>query len=154
MGASRTRSAPAQVSDLDPLAGFAPHERSSPYVDLIGPLLSRSSKEGTEFALRIDHRHVNTRGFAHGGVLSTLADVALGYASATNQDPPARLVTASLTIDFAGAVQRGETVIASVDVQRVGRRLGFANCYLRSAERRIARASAVFANVSTLLDRR
>jgi hypothetical protein len=36
-------------------------------------------------------------------------------------------------------------LIATVDVQRVGRRLGFANCYLHCAERRIVRASAVAA---------
>lgn len=107
------------MADSDPLAGFTPHSRSSPYFDLIGPLLSHHTEAGIEFALRIDDRHLNARGFAHAAVLTSLADVALGYTAASSQDPPANLVTASLTIDFAGSVR---------------------------GDRRIARASAVFAN--------
>lgn len=128
-------------------AGFTPHERTSAFFDLIGPLLSRRTEAGLELALVIDDRHVNARGLAHGGVLAALADVSLGYATSYSQEPPTRLVTASLTIDFAGSVESGEIVIATVDVQRVGARLAFASCYLRCGERRVVRASAVFANV-------
>lgn len=129
-----------------PPPGFAPHDRTSPFFDLIGPLWSRQTDSGLELALAIDERHVNARGLAHGGVLAALADVALGYATSGSQYPPVRLTTASLTIDFAGSVKNGETIIATVDVQHVGRRLAFANCYLRCGERRVVRASAVFAN--------
>jgi acyl-coenzyme A thioesterase 13 len=128
--------------------GFTPYERSSPFFDLIGPLLSRRGPAGPEFALEIDERHVNDRGFAHAGVLSAVADVALGYATAFSQDPPVPLLTTSLTVDFAGRVAPGDTLVANVDVQRVGRRIAFANCYLSVNDRRIARASAVFANVA------
>lgn len=130
-----------------PPPGFSVHSRQSPFLDLIGPLWSRRTDDGLEFALAIDDRHVNARGLVHGGVLAALADVALGYAASSSQDPPAKLITASLTIDFAGSVELGETVVASTDVQRVGRRLAFANCYLRSGDRRVVRASAVFSNV-------
>ena len=125
---------------------FAPFARTSPFLDLIGPVLSRRVDSDTEFALAIDDRHVNARGLAHGGVLASLADVALGYATALQEDPPVRLITASMSIDFAGPVEKGELVVARVDVQRIGRRMAFANCYLSCDERRIARASAVFLN--------
>jgi acyl-coenzyme A thioesterase 13 len=128
--------------------GFEPHGRISPFDDLVGPLLSRAGPDGIEFALRIDERHLNARGFAHGGVLATFADVALGYSAAYEGVPPAKLITANLTIDFVGAVREGELVVATVDVQRVGKRMAFANCYLASDGRRVARASAVFANTS------
>jgi acyl-coenzyme A thioesterase 13 len=126
---------------------FAPFERTSPFFDLIGPLLFRRTEDDIQFALSLDERHVNARGFAHGGVLAALADVALGYTAALERDPPARLITASLTIDFAGAVSKGDLLVAMVDVQRVGNRMAFANCYLACDGRRVARASAVFANV-------
>lgn len=129
-------------------AEFVPYERTSPFFDLVGPLLSRRGEDGIQFALGIDERHVNARGSAHGGVLAALADVALGYTAALASDPPARLITASLTIDFAGAVSEGELVVATVDVQRVGSRMAFANCYLACDERRVARASAVFSNAN------
>jgi acyl-coenzyme A thioesterase 13 len=93
-------------------------------------------------------RHLKTRGFAHGGVFAALADVALGHTAALQSDPPARLIPVNLTIDFAGAVSESELVVATVDVQQVGRRMAFANCYLACDQRRVARASAVFANAS------
>jgi acyl-coenzyme A thioesterase 13 len=127
---------------------FAPFERTSPFFDLVGPLLCRRDRDGIQFALMIDDRHLNARGSAHGGVLAALADVALGYTTALTTEPPARLITASLTIDFAGAVSPGELVVATVDVQRIGSRMAFANCYLACGARRVARASAVFANAS------
>ena len=127
---------------------FTPYERSSPFFDLIGPLLSRRGPEGMEFALEIDGRHLNAKGFAHAGVLSAVADVALGYATAFSQDPPVQVLTTSLTVDFAVRVALGDLLVATVDVQKVGRRIAFANCYLSVEARRLARASAVFANVS------
>jgi acyl-coenzyme A thioesterase 13 len=136
------------MTTADPLDGFSPHERSSPYLDHIGPVLSRRTDNTIEFALTIDERHVNARGFAHGGVLAALADVALGYATSGSQDPPARLTTVSLTVSFAGAVGLGETLVARVDVQHVGRRIAFSNCYLTSGDRRVLHASAVFANAT------
>jgi uncharacterized protein (TIGR00369 family) len=90
-------------------------------------------------------KHTNARGFAHGGVLLTLADVALGYAAEDSVDPAARLITASISADFAGSAKLGDWVEARVDVQRVGGRMAFANTYLYIGERRVVRASAVFA---------
>jgi uncharacterized protein (TIGR00369 family) len=132
------------TAGFSPPPGFERHDRTSPFLDLIGPLWSRHGESGLELALAIDERHVNGRGFAHGGVLAALADVALGYAASSAEEPPARLITASLTIDYVGAVRSGQTVIATVDVQRVGRRLAFANCYLHCGDQRVVRASAVF----------
>ncbi len=128
--------------------GFLPSERSSPFLDLVGPLLSRACAEGPdEVALVIDERHLNARGFAHGGVLSALADAALGWAASRSKDPPAHLITINLTIDLASAARAGDAIIAKVDVQRVGTKVAFANCYLEVDERRIAHASGIFANV-------
>jgi acyl-coenzyme A thioesterase PaaI-like protein len=78
-------------------------------------------------------------------VLLTLADVALGYAAEGSVDPPARLITASISADFAGSARPGDWVETRVDVQRVGVRMAFANAYLHVRERRVVRASAVFA---------
>ena len=47
--------------------------------------------------------------------------------------------------DFAGSARIGDWVEAHVDVQKVGGRLAFANCYLKVGEERIVHASAVFA---------
>ena len=54
-------------------------------------------------------------------------------------------VTAHLAVDYAGAAKLGDWVESSVEIQRMGTRLAFANCYLVAGGKRIVRASAIFA---------
>lgn len=124
--------------------GFEPIARTSPFIDLIGPLWQRKDAGCVVIALHAGHKHCNARGHVHGGVLATLADIALGYSSAFSTDPPTPLVTVSQAIDFAGQAREGEWIEAHTDVQKTGKTLAFANCYLDVDGRRIARASAVF----------
>jgi uncharacterized protein (TIGR00369 family) len=124
--------------------GFAPLFRTSPVLDLIGPIYSRGVGKEIALGLRVDHKHCNARGSIHGGILATLADVALGYTMAFATDPPTALVTANLTLDFAGTAKVGDWIETSVDIQKQGSRLAFANCFVIVAGERIVRASAVF----------
>lgn len=124
--------------------GFAPVARTSPFADLIGPIYQKTTDDGLRFAIRADARHCNLRGQVHGGVLSTLADIAMGYATAFSTEPPTTLLTVSLSIDYVGKADRGDWIEVRTDVQKVGRRLAFANCYFHVGTARIARASAVF----------
>ncbi len=124
--------------------GFAPWARGSPYLDLIGPFYLKRDDEDVVWGLRIEERHANRRGFAHGGLLATLADVALGHTMGMRSDAARSAVTVNLSTDFAGSAQVGDWVEARVDVQRVGRSVAFANCYLTVDGERIVRASAVF----------
>jgi uncharacterized protein (TIGR00369 family) len=94
--------------------------------------------------VRVDGRHVNRRGFAHGGFLATLADMVLGYSLATAREGHAPMVTTQLSLDFAGSATLGDWLEGSADVQKVGRTTAFANAYLRVGERRIVRASGIF----------
>ena len=57
--------------------------------------------------LRIAAKHTNSRGVCHGGVLATLADLALGYAMQ--------------------AAKVGDWIESAVQIQRIGSRLAFAN---------------------------
>lgn len=128
--------------DLPP--GFLPLFRTSPALDLIGPIYCRGDGINLVIALRVEAKHCNARGTVHGGILATLADVALGYTMAFSSTPPANLITASLALDFAGTAKIGDWLEAHVDVQKTGRRLSFANCYITLDKQRIVRASAVF----------
>ena len=123
---------------------FHPLFRRSPVLDLIGPLYSRGEGAGLVIGLLAEAKHCNARGTVHGGILATLADVALGYTMAFSSTPPANLVTANLTLDFAGTAKIADWLEARVDVQKKGSRLSFANCYIIVNEQRIVRASAVF----------
>ena len=123
---------------------FRPLFRESPVLDLIGPLYCRGEGVDLIIGLRVEAKHCNARGTVHGGILATLADVALGYTMAFSSTPPAELITANLTLDFAGTAKIGDWLEARIDVQKRGSRLAFANCYIAVNEQRIVRASAVF----------
>ena len=124
--------------------GFGPIFRSSPFLDLLGPIYNKKSEKGLIIGLRAEEKHCNARGTVHGGVFSSLADIALGYNAAFLGNDPVPIVTASLTIDYAGSAKLGEWIEIETDVQKVGRKMAFANCYFIVNSRRIARASGVF----------
>ena len=129
---------------MDVPRDFKPLFRTSPVLDLIGPLYCRGEGPNLVIGLRAEEKHCNARGTVHGGILATLADVALGYVMAFSSNPPTRLVTANLSLDFAGAANAGDWLEARVDIQKQGSRLSFANCYITVGEQRVVRASAVF----------
>jgi acyl-coenzyme A thioesterase 13 len=135
-------------------AGFGPIFRVSPVIEMIGPVYSRGEGLDLELAMQAQPKHCNLRGSVHGGILATLADMALGYTLAFSSDPPAGYVTATLTIDYAGAAKVGDWLIVRSDVQRQGGRLAFANCYIYVNEQRIVRASAVFLAQGPTAERR
>lgn len=124
--------------------GFELLPRSSPFTDLIGPIYSQQRDQNMILAIRGADKHCNGRGFIHGGILCTLADIAMGYNCALASTSSKGLVTSNLTIDFANSIRPGDWIEVRVDVQKVGRTLAFANCYCWVGDKRVARASGVF----------
>ena len=126
--------------------GFEPIGRLSPFNSLVGPLYQRRRGDEVSIGVQIEEKHTNSRGICQGGALATLADLALGYSMAAKVGGPAgAFVTAHLAIDYAGAARPGDWVQSEVEIQRIGSRLAFANCYLVAGGKRIVRASAIFA---------
>lgn len=130
-------------------AGYRPTVRKAPFWDLVGPFYEKDAEDGTRYiGIRVEQRHGNIRGNAHGGMIATLADLALGYniSHATGWEVP--IATVNLTTDYAGAASVGDWLEARVDIQRLGRSVMFANCYIFVGDKRIARASGVFSVVA------
>ena len=128
--------------------GFEELRRAnSRFLSSLGTLYAKPEGSGVVIGLRIEEKHLNTRGVAHGGMLVTLADSALGIVIAMSRSPPQPMVTVNLTADFADVARAGDWVEARVDVQKMGRRLAFASCHLSVGEKRILRASGIFAHV-------
>lgn len=137
-------------SEAGPPAGFEPIFRSSPFLDHLGPFFMRKTDDGAfVIGLRVAPCHANGRGNAHGGLMMTLCDIALGYRTSTSVETRPFLTTASLKTDFAGSAQVGDWIEAHVDVQKVGRSLAFANCYVVRDGRRIVHASGIFSVAPT-----
>lgn len=126
-------------------AGFEPLPSASPFNELVGPLYEKRGPGTVSLGLRIENKHCNSRGICHGGVLATLADLALGYGLMAKSGGRGGFVTAHLDIDYAGAAELGDWLHSDVEVQRTGSRLSFATGYLCVGEGRIVRMSGIFA---------
>jgi acyl-coenzyme A thioesterase 13 len=87
--------------------GFVPLFRTSPLLDALGPFFCRPRKSTFVIGLRIAAKHANARGSAHGGLLLTLVDIALGYTASASSDPPLALTTVDIAADFATVLPRG-----------------------------------------------
>jgi uncharacterized protein (TIGR00369 family) len=114
-------------------------------MELVGPVCTREQAGSPVLGIRIEERHRNAAGAAHGGCLATLADFALGMAIRADSDGEAKPVTVSLTTDFLGPVNVGDWVEAHTEVERLGGKLAFADCSLKVEDREAVRARAVFA---------
>jgi acyl-coenzyme A thioesterase 13 len=123
---------------------FEPIFRTSPFLDLIGPIYYKKNEGEFIFGLRIQEKHCNARNLVHGGVFCSLADIALGQSAAYKNTEPTPIVTTNLSIDYAGSAKLGDWIEVNSDVQKVGKRMAFANCYFSVGGKRIVRASGIF----------
>lgn len=125
--------------------GFERHFRQSPLTDPWEPLYSRRDGDCLLLALHVDRPHCNARGMAHGGLISALADNAMGLACvlAAGGDGSGA-VTASLGIDFVSSAKPGQWLEVTAEPTKVGRTLAFAQARITADGELIATASAVF----------
>lgn len=134
--------------------GFAQHSRASPLTAPWEPILSRLVDERVlQLGVIVREAHCNARGFAHGGLISALADNAMGHSAVatarkTLPEPPASAVTVNLSLDFADSARIGEWLEVRPVVLKMGRTLAFTEGHViamrEGEERLIARCSATF----------
>ena len=129
---------------MDVPEGFAPFENQGPFLEEIGPIHVRDGDGGPILGLRAEERHANHRGTVQGGVLSTLADFALGRAIEADADDGKDRATVSLTVDFLKPARPGDWIESRTKVDRVGATLSFADCSLTVDAREVVRARAVW----------
>lgn len=128
--------------------GYRERHNNSGFMGLCGPFYEKTENgRQTELALRLSEKHGNLRGISHGGLLVTMADSAIGDAIAFTYGAEVGLVTVSLTSEFFKPAEMGDWIIARATVQKQGRRIAFADCFLYVNEVKIFRASGVFAIV-------
>jgi uncharacterized protein (TIGR00369 family) len=131
---------------LDIPAGFEPFTGAGPFFSVLGPLYRRRTEDGRSvLGLHVRAQHANHIGVAHGGMLSTLADGALGINLSRHPRYQRPLVTVNLSSDFLSSAQVGEWLEAQVEFRRLGGRLAFADCLISAGERLVLRATGVFA---------
>lgn len=111
--------------------------------ELVGPLWRREDGEQPRFGFVVEAKHLNFAGIVHGGMLSTLADQAMGMTAqhATGAKPHA---TIELNIQFVGRVRLGEFVEARCETVRVTRAIIFMRATLSVGVRTVATANGIW----------
>lgn len=130
-------------------AGYERHTRHSPLTEPWEPIYAREQDDAVQLAIEVGEPHCNGRGFAHGGLISALADNAMGLsiglkARRVPGQEKASLVTVSLALDFLDSARVGEVLQVQPSVLKLGRTLAFAECRVLAGDRLVARGNASF----------
>lgn len=110
----------------------------------IGPIrFARIDDTHYAAALLLTDHHINKGGVCHGGVLMSLADVAMGAGSfAAGGDHPC--ATISFDAQFLAAAKHGDWLFARSEQMRRVRELSFMRCMLHSGGRSVMQASGIW----------
>jgi acyl-coenzyme A thioesterase PaaI-like protein len=129
---------------MSPPVGFCRHFRQSPLTDPWEPLYSRKDPGVVSIGFQAAPAHANGRGFVHGGLISALADNAMGLSCVETLGNVTGLVTVSLAVDFLGSANLGQWVEITPKVNRAGGRLCFAEALVTADGEPCAKAHATF----------
>ena len=145
--------------------GFTPVQTGAPFVDLTGPFYFKEVDGGIAIGLLLEGKHCNSAGTAHGGLVATMADIALGnsigHASISDSEreqwrsddyklkrPPVPRVTVSMTTDYMGFARAGDWIEMHVEIQKLGKTLSFATAFLVNGSNKVARTSGVYRDLA------
>lgn len=115
-----------------------------PFDEFLGFTYERVSANRVNVRLPLQPLHFNSLGVVHGGVISTLVDVAMSNLVPSEADGVQRAVTIDLHTTFVQAAA-GTHLIAEAHVTRAGKTLLYADCQVYDDTRQlVARATGTF----------
>jgi len=123
---------------------FEPLFRTSPFLDTNGPFYQKKLADRLVVGLEVLPKHLNGRGYAHAGILITMADIAMGYNAAFSETPPINLVTISLNNDFMSSAKLGDWLEAYVTISKKGKTLVYVTMELRKESEKVLRSNAIY----------
>ncbi len=131
---------------MDIPAGFAPAGFTPGFLDHGGPYYLGAALDGVRIVgLKICPHHINYADAAHGGVMSTFADVALSHAVYDAERPRLAPSTVTLTVNYLSAARLGDWLEARVRIDRLGGRTAYCSGGIWRGEEQVATMSGVFA---------
>jgi uncharacterized protein (TIGR00369 family) len=98
--------------------GFVRFPDQGPFLEHIGPVMVREDDSELVLGVLAEERHANHRGTIQGGLLSTLADFALGRAIEVDAADGKDRATVSLTVDFLKPAKPGDWIESRTRVDR------------------------------------
>jgi uncharacterized protein (TIGR00369 family) len=120
---------------------------ASPFHASLGLRVDRARPGEVRLVFGAKPEHRNLQGNVHGGMLATLADVAMGLAVRTAIPAGRRHATIEMTMHFLRPATPGAIVVTGTTV-RVGSQIAFAEAGLTDEnEKLLARASGTYSIV-------
>ena len=116
------------------------------FMHLIGASITRIEPGRIEAELALGQQHQQQRGYAHGGLVATMADLAAGFAAVTLVPDTLGVVTADLRVSYLNP-GIGTTMKAVGWVLKAGRKLHFCEAEVWCDDKLVAKASATMAVV-------
>lgn len=134
------------MTDFELPDGFVPAGFSPGFLDHGGPYFLKERLGGPGLVgLRILPHHINYQDAAHGGVISTFADVALSHAVYDAERPRLSPSTITLQVNYLLGARLGDWLEARVRIDRLGGRTAYTSGEIVRGEEPIATMSGVFA---------
>ena len=115
--------------------------REAPFYRLVGITTKALGPGYAEMAVATEKKHANPLGWVHGGLISTLADAAMGNAIRSTGK---KAVTADYTISFVNSAAVSQELIGRGEVVKSGSHLVFARATVFSEEKIVASAMGTF----------
>jgi uncharacterized protein (TIGR00369 family) len=127
-----------RLEELRALVADAPFYRWS------GMAIAEAEDGSVTLELELADHHLNIQGLAHGGVIATLADAAMGLSLRSALEPGRRHVSVEIGVHYLRPVTRGR-VRAIGSAVRIGREIAYAQADVLDANDRLsARADGTY----------
>ena len=113
-----------------------------PFNKLVGIRVVRRHTDGVTVACPMSDQLRNSAGVMHGGVMATIADVAVGVALASHFGGRRSITTTEMKINFLRPIQDGK-IFARSHLLRVGKRLCVGRVDMFDAKRKLVAVAVV-----------
>lgn len=134
------------MTDSASPTGFARAQFSPGFLDHGGPYFLKPRDAAPQLVgLRIEPHHINYQDAAHGGAISTFADVALSHAVYDAERPRLAPATITLQVNYLSGAKLGDWLQADVRIDRLGGRMAYTSGQIQRGEGVIATMTGVFA---------
>jgi acyl-coenzyme A thioesterase 13 len=124
--------------------GFRPLDVTDDFVGLIGPLWFKVEDEAIRIGLPLEQRHGNPMGWAHGGLLVTVADMVMGVGCGHSTGIRWPHPTVSLSTEFVRGARLGQWLEGKARIARRTINFCFVTCDLVCGGEIVLIASGVF----------
>jgi uncharacterized protein (TIGR00369 family) len=117
-----------------------------PFDEFLGLQYERLNETSVKVTMPIQPLFVNSVGVVHGGIISSLADVAICNTIEADENQIQKVVTADLDVTFLRGA-KGKFLVAQAHIFKKGRTLSHADCSIYDdQESLIAKARAILFN--------